>query len=121
MLQGMLKKQVDYRRFSFNKRLLLWGTNLLGLPFSRQSLLAAYARVARAGAPGAQLHMSDGAFNLLTMAFDRDVFANPVPVPFETLTLRVPRDAGAVLTSLYGPDYMTPPPENERRPLHLDR
>ena len=121
MLQGMLKKQVDYRRFSFDKRLLLWGTKLLGLPFSRQSLLAAYARVARTGASGSQLHMSDGAFNLLTMAFDRDTFANPIPTPFETLILRVPRDAGTVLTSLYGPDYMTPPPENERRPLHLDR
>jgi hypothetical protein len=65
--------------------------------------------------------MSDGAFGLLTMTFAADAFDVPVPARLGPLTVRVPRDAAAVLTMLYGSDYMTPPPEHQRRPLHLDR
>lgn len=121
VLQGMLKERPDYRRFSMGKRLLLWGTHILGKPFARERKLRAYRRVARQGAKGAQVHMSDGAFGLLSMAFAPDTFDSPVRAPFGPLTVRVPRDAATVLTRLYGPTYMTPPPESERRPLHLDR
>ena len=121
VLQGMLKQHTDYRRFSPARRMLLWGTHLLGLPFSRESKLRAYRRIARSGGRSARVHMSDGAFNLLGMAFDRDTFDDPACVPFGHLSLRVPREPQAVLTKLYGPDYMTPPPESKRRPLHLDR
>ncbi|HPS81878.1 MAG TPA: LicD family protein [Candidatus Limiplasma sp.] len=121
VLQGMLKEHTDYRRFSFKGRVLLWGTHLLGLPFGKESKLRAYRRVARSGGDSAQLHMSDGAFNLLNMAFARDAFTDLTHVPFGYLSVRVPRDPKPVLTQLYGPDYMTPPPENKRKPLHLDR
>lgn len=121
VMQGMLKKQIDYRRFSLPKRALLWGSHVLGLPFGRGSILRAYQRVARGGGPSRQCHMSDGAFALLGMAFDPELFRDPVPALFGSLTVRVPRDAGAVLTRLYGPDYMTPPPEHLRKPIHLDR
>ena len=121
MLQGMLKQRTDYRRFSLLKRVLLWGSHWLGLPFSRESKLRAYRRVARGGGPSNVCHMSDGAFGLLGMAFDPETFRDPERVPFESITVRVPRDAGAVLCKLYGPDYMTPPPEHLRKPVHLDR
>jgi len=121
VLQGMLKEHTEYRRFSFAKRLLLWGTHVLGIPFSKESKLRAYRRVSRTGSLSVRVHMSDGAFNLLSMPFAKDTFDEPVRAPFGPLTVRVPRDAHAILTQLYGSDYMTPPPENQRRPLHLDR
>ena len=55
------------------------------------------------------------------MALDPNTFADLVHVPFGYLSVRVPRDPRPVLIQLYGPNYMTPPPENQRKPLHLDR
>ena len=120
-LQGMLKQHTDYGRFSFGKRVLLLGTRALGLLLGRKAKLAAYDRIARKGGPSPLLHMSDGAFNLLTMAFAADTFDSPLPAALGPLTVRIPRDAAKVLTMLYGSDYMTPPPESARKPLHLDR
>ena len=121
VLQGMLKEHTDYRRFTLGKRLLLMGTKTLGLPFSKEYKLRAYRRVARGGGKSAKVHMSNGAFNLLSMPFTADTFDEPVRANFAYLTVRVPQNAQTVLTKLYGPNYMTPPPESERKPLHLDR
>ncbi len=119
-LQGMLKEETDYSRFSFAKRLLLRATALLGRPFSKVAKLRAYHWLARKGNPASPfIHMGNGAFHLLDMPFARHAFDQPVLVDFEGLPVRVPQNAAAVLTQLYGPQYMTPPPEDQRRPLHL--
>ncbi len=120
-LQGMLKEETDYRRFTLAKRILLGATALLGKPFSKAAKLRVYARLARRGNPDSPLvHMSNGAFGLLDMAFDRETFESPALSDFDGLAVRIPRNSAAVLTRLYGPDYLTPPPENQRIPLHLD-
>ena len=41
-------------------------------------------------------------------------------VPFETEECLIPVKYDEVLTVLFGPDYMTPPPEEERVAKHLD-
>lgn len=141
-LQGMLKERADYSRFSPAQRVLLRATRLLGRPFAKTAKLRAYHRLARWGAQAAGqgeadvrnqkkgrslrrkkerqslLHLSNGAYALLSMAFDPDTFMDPIPADFEGLRVRVPRDAAGVLTRLYGPDYMTPPPPEKRVPLH---
>ncbi|MEA4998731.1 MAG: LicD family protein [Candidatus Limiplasma sp.] len=120
-LQGMLKEHPQYRRFSLPKRLLLWGTHMLGKLCHRERILLAYRRIARSGLPGNHVHMSNGSFALLSTAFLPDTFTALTWAPFGPLTVHIPQDAPAVLTRLYGAEYMTPPPEQERRPLHLDR
>ena len=47
-------------------------------------------------------------------------FAEKVKVPFESLECSIPAKWDEVLTILFGPDYMTPPPEAERVAKHLD-
>lgn len=119
-LQGMLKEHTDYSRFSLSKRALLACTALLGKLFSKSAKLRAYSRLSRRGDPGSPwVHMANGAYHLLNMAFSPDVFEAPALGVFEGLPVRVPRDAHGVLSRLYGPSYMTPPPESQRRPLHL--
>ena len=66
------------------------------------------------------MHMSNGAFGLLTQVWQADQFEPKIAVPFEDLTCLIPQKYDEVLTILFGPDYMTPPPEAERVAKHLD-
>ena len=122
-LQGMLKEHTEYQRFSLPKRLLLWTTDLLGKPFSKASKLRAYHRISQEGSPQSpSVHMANGAFHLLSMPWNPADFTleNLTHVPFEGLPVRVSKNAESHLIALYGANYMTPPPENQRVPLHLD-
>ena len=120
-LQGMLKEHTDYARFSFLRRILLRATALLGKPFSKAQKLRLYARICRTGSrTDAEFHMANSAFHLLSMPFSKSDFSNPALSAFENLTVRIPQDAHSILVKLYGSDYMTPPPESERTPLHLN-
>lgn len=120
-LQGMLKDHTDYSRFSLGRRALLWGTDLLGKPFSKQQKLLSYDRIARGGSSkSSSVHMANAAFHLLGVPFAPEVFDELEDANFDGLTVRVPRDWEAVLTRLYGSDYMTPPPEEKRVPVHLE-
>lgn len=46
--------------------------------------------------------------------FDREWLGEGRPIEFEGVEFTAPADVEAVLTAIYGPDYMTPPPEGER-------
>lgn len=46
--------------------------------------------------------------------FDREWLGEGRPVMFEGVEFVAPANIEAVLTAIYGPDYMTPPPEGER-------
>lgn len=50
--------------------------------------------------------------------FKREWFEDTIEVPFETISIVIPRDYDAYLKLLYG-DYMTPPPIEERQSHHL--
>lgn len=46
--------------------------------------------------------------------FDREWLGEGKPVMFEGIEFVAPANIESVLTAIYGPDYMTPPPEGER-------
>ena len=120
LLQGMLKHDVDYSRFSLKNRLLLHATHLIGLPFSTQWKTKRYEKVSKKCTTGNDLCMSNGAFELMMHIWHPDQFEKKVKVPFEHLQCLIPERYDEVLTILFGPDYMTPPPESERVAKHLD-
>ncbi len=64
----------------------------------------------QAGGRTINLHAARG----FTEIFDVDWFGEGVSLPFEDAEFAAPADWKAVLTTIYGPDYMTPPPESER-------
>lgn len=51
--------------------------------------------------------------------FSREWYSAQTKVQFEGLSVPAPVDTPMVLTTLFGPDYMTPPLAQEREPLHL--
>ncbi|HJE87302.1 LicD family protein [Levilactobacillus brevis] len=58
-------------------------------------------------------------------AYNKEVFtvaevSDLTPMPFEHLTVQVPRMYASILTGMYG-DYMTLPPKNQRTEKHLDK
>ena len=120
LLQGMLKHDVDYSRFSLKNRLLLHATHLIGLPFSTQWKTKRYEKVSKKCTTGNDLCMSNGAFELMMHIWHPDQFAELIDADFEGQTVKIPAKWDEVLTILFGPDYMTPPPENERVAKHLD-
>ena len=120
LLQGMLKRNVDYSRFSLKNRILLWSTHILGLPFSTKWKTARYEKISTSVREGDDLCMSNGAFELMTQIWHGDQFARKQTVPFEGVPVLIPEKYDEVLTILFGPDYMTPPPEAERVAKHLD-
>lgn len=64
--------------------------------------------------------MSNGAFELMMHIWRPEQFAEKISVPFEDVQVLIPARWDEVLTILFGPDYMTPPPESERVAKHLD-
>lgn len=120
LLQGMIKRNVDYSRFGWKNRILLMGTHILGLPFTTAWKTRRYERVSTRYAAGDDLCMSNGAFELMMHIWHSDQFAEKIAVPFEDVSCLIPKRYDEVLTILFGPDYMTPPPENERVAKHLD-
>ena len=91
-----------------------------GLPFTRQWKVNRYFRVSSATREGTDMHMSNGAFGLLTQVCRKDQFEPKVLAPFEDMECLIPVHYDEVLTTLFGPDYMTPPPVEQRVAKHLD-
>ena len=121
MIQGMMTKNVDYSRFSWKNKILLFATHLMGLPFSTATKAKWYEKASRSVKNGGQdLCMSNGAFELMTHIWHPEQFEKKIKVPFEGLDCLIPEKWDEVLTILFGPDYMTPPPEAERVAKHLD-
>ena len=119
-LQGMLKRDVDYSRFTLKQKILLIGTHILGLPFTVRRKTRWYEQVSTMVKSGDDLCMSNGAFELMTHIWHPGQFAEKITVPFEDIPCLIPARHDEVLTILFGPDYMTPPPESERVAKHLD-
>lgn len=120
LLQGMLKRNVDYSRFSWKQKVLLFGTHILGLPFTVKAKTRWYEKVSTMVKSGDELCMSNGAFELMMHIWRPEQFAEKITVPFEGIPCLIPVKYDEVLTILFGPDYMTPPPESERVAKHLD-
>lgn len=120
LLQGMLKHDVDYSRFSLKNRILLRATHIMGLPFSTKWKTQCYEKVSRRYSTGDDLCMSNGAFELMMHIWHPWQFEEKMEADFEHLRCLIPVKYKEVLTILFGPDYMTPPPENERVAKHLD-
>ena len=121
MLQGMMKKNVDYSRFNLKNKILLFATHLMGLPFSTATKAKWYEKASRSVKNGGHdLCMSNGAFELMMHIWHPEQFAEKEKAAFEDMECLIPKKWDEVLTILFGPDYMTPPPESERVAKHLD-
>ena len=74
----MMKKNVDDSRFGLKNRILLRATHLLGLPFSYAWKAKRYEKVSTKIRRGNDLHMSNGAFELMMHIWHPEQFEEKV-------------------------------------------
>lgn len=119
LLQGMLKEDADYARFSPKNRVLLRATHALGLLFTKRAKLRLYRFVSThvSRGDGSLLHISDEQFACLGLCYPAEYARSYQDYPFEDQTLRMCTHFHDMLVIHYG-DYMTPPPQSERVSKH---
>ncbi|MCL2867653.1 MAG: LicD family protein [Clostridia bacterium] len=118
LLQGMLKHDTDYSRFSTTQRMLLGTTRALGAAFSVKTKTRWYTRLSAATKRSGMVHKSNGEYKHLPHALNPSVYASRVEGVFEGLSVWLPADYHGELTRFFGPDYMTPPPPEARVAKH---
>lgn len=109
-------QQRGYKKASFNKKVLMYLSLPLKLRFIRsffeqQLVKYNYRETGFYGCFGAR-------FKYNNCFYKKELFSNPIYVPFEDTLLPVPEKYDELLTQIYG-DYMTPPPVKEQVGAHL--
>ena len=118
-LQGMLKEGISLKNYPPKYRILLLGTRILGLPFSKPLKLRWYRHVAEKWAPGdgAQVHVPDGDYRVLHRIYPAEWTRSFTDVDFEGIPMKVSAHYHDMLTRQYG-NYMQRPPEDKRVVAH---
>ena len=108
--------QRGYDNASFKKKLLMYSSFPLKLGFIRNFFMH---QMFKYNNKNTDMFVSFGArFRYKNSYFRKELYSNPICVPFEDTFLPVPEKYDELLTQLYG-DYMTPPPINERQGWHM--
>lgn len=108
--------QRGYKNASFKKKLFMYLSSPLKMKFFRTFF---EQQVVKYNNRETGFYGSFGArFKYKNCFYEKDLFSNPIYVPFEDTTLPVPEKYDELLTKIYG-DYMTPPPVKEQVGWHL--
>jgi len=121
MLQGMMKDKVDYSSYSFVYRCCLRATYWMGKLFSDERKYKKYDRVSQMGnrEKATTVCCCNDPFHCLPFCYDKNLMEKTSLHTFEDTEFRITDLYDHYLTVHYGSDYMTPPPEKDRRPIHL--
>ncbi len=118
--QGMLKDTIEYDRFSMLNKIFLFITHLFGklIPFSVKlkqfNYLCEHTFIGDKGC----IHRANDAFLGVSYVFDSAYMDGYDDIEFEQYLFMVNVRYHEFLERNYGPDYLTPPPVNLRRPEH---
>lgn len=119
-LQGMIKTEIDYDGKKLPYRALMFLTHAAGLPFSREKKLRWYHTVEEKWFTGKHgtIHRSNDAFRWLTDLYDGRYMDRYTELDFAGTRVMATARYREGLVHSYGPDYMTPPPPDQRVSEH---
>lgn len=120
MYQGMLKVYPIFNKGNIVMRLSTIFTYYFGKLFSREMKLRWYDKLARRseGKKTRNITSYFEEYSCLGKYYSPDLLDNVIAVPFEDTEAYIVRDYQECLTIQFGPDYMTPPKESDRKPMH---
>lgn len=119
--QGMIKPKPDYSRFSMTNKLFSFITYIIGKLFTYEFKLKLYHKIAKdyggKNSPYSSCYFEP--FNDIGIIHKRDVLNKLEKHPFEDTEVSIISCYHEYLTEIYG-DYMTPPIEENRIPIHIN-
>ena len=119
-LQGMMKPRPTNDDHSIFYKICLWITYILGKPFSMDRKYAWYKAISEIGnkKPARFITGYNDYFNLVVLRYSGKLMDHFIKHQFEDTELSITAEYDNYLSTQYG-DYMTPPPIEERIPLHI--
>ena len=117
-MQGMLKVAPNYKRGNVVLRLCTVFTHFVGKLFSRELLLKWYDKLALCQKPTRELTCYFEEYSCMGKYYRSDLLENIILGEFEDTKACIVRDYHECLCVQFGPDYMTPPRVEERKPRH---
>lgn len=124
ILQGMLKKYKSERELSAKYKILMFGARTLGSLFPRAFLLRRYKAISLKDENKMTKLFSipNAAFSYLKYTFDKQKYGKDYDdIDFEDMKAMTIRSWDYVLKTVYGTDYMTPPPKKDRVRTHANQ
>lgn len=120
MLQGMLKEEISYKRFTPIYRSFLFTTHILGKLFSVNTLRKWYDDVSAVGneTHTKEIHCTNTSYRWIRNKFPSDTWDEAILVDFEDAHFYIPKHYDSYLKVCYG-DYMKLPDEIDRVPKHV--
>lgn len=121
-VQGMLKSETDYSRFDLKNKILLYVTHAIGLLFSKKSKYRMYYKIETEMFQGKKLyiHRSNDSYRGIKYILDKNYMEEYQTISLENKLYMVNKRYKEFLIMEYGPDYLTPPPEEQRVPAHTN-
>ena len=119
-LQGMMKPAPHYAQYSWKNKILSFALYLLGRLFPADVKFWLYQKISMAYGGNRSPYCScyNEPFHYVGILHKGPVMDSLERHPFEDTELPIIRGYHDFLTNIYG-DYMTPPPVQEQKPLHM--
>ena len=119
-LQGALKEQINYERQNIVGKTLLFVTSTAGKLFPRKTKLKMYEHICTKWFQGDKkcIHRANDSYRGVSFMLDSDYMNDYMTIELEGRSYYVNKRHKEFLVMEYGENYLTPPPESERRPGH---
>lgn len=120
IIQGMLKGDVDYSKYSAFEKVLVFGTSILGKLFTfkfKKRLYSWFSQWAN-DEKTSYINAYNDLYKLLGLRYPSEIIKDYHLANFEDTKFFIMDGFDVYLKTQYG-DYMTPPPVEERYPGHI--
>jgi lipopolysaccharide cholinephosphotransferase len=114
LLQGMLKTDINYSKYSLIGKLLVFGSLGLGRFFTQTQLLNSYKKTSLLGSKENSnlISVSNELYRFMDLEWNTEFLKYTIRIQFENIELLAPKEWDTYLKIYYGEDYMVPKREN---------
>lgn len=119
IMQGMLKSDPAWGKYSFKEKILVFGTKMLGLFLSKKTKLKLYTKISDAGNPQSKdIYISNAGYGNMQIPLKREWYENSNKADFFGCNIDIPTGVREQLVLFFG-DWQKPTPEDKRYSVHV--